>query len=317
VLEDNIELLRYSGDGVSVIGMGEVGMYSRIAAPFFGSELTFVSPDAVTVAAPGQLALDRALDIYGDDRSARTARHLFAVTGDPVSHSLSPSIHNPQFRALGVPAAYTIAQATEFSEAASLLDRGIVTGLSVTAPFKEDVLQWASQREFTIGENARLCGAANTIVAGRLRVVDNTDVDGFAAILASSNAAGRRVAVVGAGGTARAAVVAALQTGAIPVVFNRGLVRAAALASRFRIDHYPLYRLGTEMFDVILDTTSSGEFNAKFSATSTYVRAAYGEASAVEARARRAGATVIDGLSLLRAQAVRQNQLFVQAIHDQ
>src|SRR5205085_2775316 len=120
----------------SLIGMGERGLYSRIAAPFLGSELQFVALDDAHVAAPGQLTLADALAIYGDDPRADK---LFAIVGDPAGHSRSPMIHNPIFRERGVSAAYTIASFETFSEIAEPFarrERFAPIGMSVTAPFK-------------------------------------------------------------------------------------------------------------------------------------------------------------------------------------
>ena len=95
--------------GATVIGMGERGLYSRILAPFRGSEFFFASRTDERSAAPGQLSLRRALDIYGDRRESLRADRVFAVAGNRVGDSLSPSIHNELFRKKGVSAAYTIA----------------------------------------------------------------------------------------------------------------------------------------------------------------------------------------------------------------
>jgi len=100
--------------GLTIFGMGERGLYSRILAPFFGSPLTFVSRDD-RAAAPGQLSLERATAIYGDRNLPRNPK-VFAVAGDPAGHSLSPAIHNPLFRKFRLPAAYTVASIARFDE---------------------------------------------------------------------------------------------------------------------------------------------------------------------------------------------------------
>src|SRR6185369_1387378 len=195
-LAENMQLLEHAND-MTVIGMGEQGLFSRILAPFRGSQLTFVA--AGKSAAPGQLTLDRALAIYGDDRESMHATHVFAIAGNPAGHSLSPTIHNPLFRQHGVDAAYTIASFETFEE---IVNEKSIRGLSITAPFKEVAMQYADR----LGDNARDAGAINTLI--RLKdgttFGDNTDVDGFLALIGSP----KNVAIVGAGGTARAALVA-------------------------------------------------------------------------------------------------------------
>src|SRR5256714_6473186 len=87
-LREYEELLAAIRPGLTTIGMGERGLYSRILAPFFGSELFFAGN-----AAPGQFSLERGLAIYGDRRVSRPEQ-IFAIAGNPAGHSLSPSIHN-------------------------------------------------------------------------------------------------------------------------------------------------------------------------------------------------------------------------------
>src|SRR4051794_35524596 len=87
-LAGNARVLATIAPGMTLIGMGRGGLYSRILAPFFGSELVFAGS-----AAPGQFSLERALEIYGGPRP----EHIFAVVGNPVAHSGSPAIHNARF----------------------------------------------------------------------------------------------------------------------------------------------------------------------------------------------------------------------------
>ncbi|HET8773689.1 MAG TPA: type I 3-dehydroquinate dehydratase, partial [Thermoanaerobaculia bacterium] len=179
----------------TVIGMGERGLYSRILAPFRGSELAFVA--ATNLAAPGQLTLDRAHEIYGVPK----AEKVFAVAGNPAGHSLSPVIHNRLFREKNVPAAYTIASIERFDEITGAFLRGEPCGLSVTTPFKEDAFAFAPDP----APNARRARAVNTLVNVNGRILaDNTDVDGFA-MLIGAPAAGRPVHRPLAGDPRRAA----------------------------------------------------------------------------------------------------------------
>jgi shikimate 5-dehydrogenase/3-dehydroquinate dehydratase len=280
--------LRAEHASLSVIGMGERGLYTRILAPFRGAALTFVAGG--DVAAPSQLTLDRALEIYG--RDALHAEKVFAVVGNPAGHSRSPSIHNRLFRAKGVPAAYTIASVERFEEISDAFLRGEPCGLSITSPFKDEAFAFARAHGAAIGDNARRARAANTLVNvdGHI-VADNTDVDGFAALIPQA----RHAAILGAGGTSRAARVA-LENAGIPVTtFNR---------TESKGDE-PLDALATFDGDLIINTLPSG-VNVAIPPCATYIEAAYGGgARAVDARQR------VDGLQLLNAQAVRQHELFM------
>jgi len=258
----------------SVIGMGERGLYSRILAPFLGSELAFVAGGAI--AAPAQLTLERAHEIYGVEK----AEKVFAIAGNPAGHSLSPVIHNRLFREKQVPAAYTIASFESFDEIRDAFLRGNPCGLSVTTPFKEEAFHVVA----AMGENARRAKAVNTLVNVNGTILgDNTDVDGFAALLPRASHA----AVLGRGPTARAAAVA-LENANIPfTIFTRDNMQELRAT------------------DLIIDTLPP-EAEVAIPPCGTYVQAAYsGNPRDVHAERR------IGGLELLHAQAVRQHQLFM------
>jgi 3-dehydroquinate dehydratase type I len=277
----------------TVIGMGERGLYSRILAPFRGAALAFVA--AGNVAAPGQLTLERALDIYG--RDPQHADKVFAIAGNPAGHSLSPSIHNRLFREKGVSAAYTIASVERFDELTDAFLRGEPCGLSVTTPFKDDAFAFAQEHDAEIGSNAQRAGAVNTLVnLGDHILADNTDVDGFAALLPRE---ARHAAVLGAGGTARAATVALANAGIEATIYNRTVPKGGA----------PLEAIRDFSGDLIINTLPAG-IDVTIPPCQTYIEAAYGGAAReVEARHR------IGGLELLHVQAVRQHLLFMKVFN--
>lgn len=275
---ENERLLQLLGQAearpTSVIGMGERGLYSRILAPFIGSELAFVAAGAI--AAPAQLTLQRAHEIYGVER----AEKVFAIVGNPAGHSLSPVIHNRFFREKRVPAAYTIASFESFEEIRDAFLRGNPCGLSVTTPFKEEAFRVDAE----MGENAKRAKAVNTLVNVNGTILgDNTDVDGFRALIPEA----REAAVLGRGPTARAALVA-LEDAKIPAtMFTRENMHAL------------------RPFDLIINTLPP-EAEVAIPPCHTYIEAAYsGAPKQVDAQKK------IGGLELLHAQAVRQHQLFM------
>jgi shikimate 5-dehydrogenase/3-dehydroquinate dehydratase len=279
---------------LTVIGMGERGLYSRVLAPFKGSALTFVAAD--TLAAPGQLTHESALAIYGEQREQLTCDKVFAVIGRPAGHSRSPQIHNRLFQQKGLPAAYTIASLDRFEEIEAAFLRGEPCGLSITAPFKEEALAFAERIGAEVAPNARESGAVNTLVNyGNRLLADNTDVDGFEVLLRRT-AGG--VAIAGAGGTARAALLAARRLGRSTTIFNRTAGRLGARS---------LLELRDWRGEVVIDTTPVGIELPSFPGM-TVIQAAYGH----DSRAIASGTRVIAGLELLEAQAVRQNELFTQ-----
>jgi 3-dehydroquinate dehydratase type I len=293
---DNARLLTALGaKGTTIIGMGARGLYSRILAPFFGSELQFVSVDEQRSAAPGQLTLHQALAIYGPNRGALRAQKIFAIVGNPAAHSGSPAIHNAIFRERGIAAAYSIFETDDFLDVAAPFARGerfAPDGLSITAPFKEEALTFAESTGADIRANAREAGAVNTLVriGGRI-VADNTDVDGFETLLRMTNA--RTAAVIGAGGTARAALVALRRAGIAATVFNRTADKLGGL---------PLDQLSDYRGDLVINTLPRN-VAVTLPNAGTIIEAAYGGESHA----------TFNGLDLLRAQAVRQSELFLEA----
>jgi shikimate dehydrogenase len=172
------------------------------------------------------------------------ASSVVGVIGDPVRHSLSPLLHNAAFDALGldwVSVAFTVPAGQLSAALAGMRALGIV-GLSVTMPHKRDAV--ASMDELTTV--ARRLGVVNCITQHHGRLVgDSTDGAGFVEALrrgAAFDPAGRRCVVVGAGGAARAVVLALAEAGAQElVVVNRSADHAgdaAALAG-------PNARVGT------------------------------------------------------------------------
>jgi len=140
---------------------------------------------------------------------------LFAVLGDPVEHSRSPAIHNPLLRARGRDALYLALRAPAGSLATVLPALSLLPfdGANLTTPFKEEAVPLCA----SLGPRARVLGAVNTLVRdGDGWRGHQTDGDGLLLWLREEGGldpAGRRVVVLGAGGAARAAVLALMEAG--------------------------------------------------------------------------------------------------------
>jgi shikimate dehydrogenase len=156
------------------------------------------------------------------------------VVGDPVRHSLSPTLHNAAFEALELDWVF-LAFEVPAGEAKAAIEgmRALgIDGLSVTMPHKSDVAAAVDRLSAT----AERLGAVNTVVRqGGVLVGENTDGAGFVDALRSDEGfdpAGRRCLVVGAGGAARAVVLALAEAGAVEVVVvGRTPDRVAAAAA--------------------------------------------------------------------------------------
>lgn len=157
------------------------------------------------------------------------------VIGDPISHSKSPLIHNFWIMAAGLNAEYRRCHVRP-DALADYLDRARQDpdwrGCNVTIPHKVAIMDMVDDP----GDVRGSIGAMNTVLAhpdGTL-IGTNTDAAGFAVPIAGLDLAGRPVAVVGAGGAARAVLFALAKLGAGPVtLFNRTPLKGAALLSMF------------------------------------------------------------------------------------
>jgi shikimate dehydrogenase len=161
---------------------------------------------------------------------------LVGVIGSPIAHSLSPLLHTAAFVALGLDAtwrslAFEVAPG-QAGDALNAMRRADISGLSVTMPHKADVAALVDD----CTEVARRLGAVNCIVnRDGVLLGTNTDGAGFVASLARGagfTPGGRRCVVIGAGGAARAVVLALADAGASQVaIVNRTPERAAAAAA--------------------------------------------------------------------------------------
>jgi shikimate dehydrogenase len=180
----------------------------------------------VTGPSPAPVRPDAGIPIGG-------ATRLAAVIGDPVQHSLSPAIHNAAFRARGLDwvfVALPVAAGDVFRALDGVRVLGI-EGVSVTMPHKATVAAAVDE----LDDDAAALGAVNCVWRdGRRLTGSNTDGPGFVASLADAgfDPAGRRCAVLGAGGAARSAVSALARAGAAEVaVVNRTRARAEVAAA--------------------------------------------------------------------------------------
>ena len=182
-------------------------------------------------------------------------RH-FALFGNPVGHSLSPLMINAAFGAMGLRAGYESHRVENLELAVRMIREKPLDGVSVTLPLKGAVMAFLDE----VDDDARAIGAVNTVAneRGWLRG-SNTDWTALSAAMQKQfPLEGRTVAVLGAGGAARAAVHAILRAGGTPIVFNRSRDRAESLARWFSCETQPLAALGTTEADVLINATPVG-----------------------------------------------------------
>jgi shikimate dehydrogenase len=237
-----------------------------------------------------------------------------AVLGRPVGHSLSPVLHAAAYRELGLDWDYGAIDCGEDGLAELVAGLGPDwAGLSLTMPLKRVALAVAD----AVDPLAAAVGAANTLVLGATRTAYNTDVAGIAAALREAGVAGPRSAVLlGAGGTAQAALAALGRLGVRdPIVLVRDLGRAGALrGTAARLGLAPQLRAGLPGplpdADLVVSTLPAGAADDLRPPGTVVLDVVYAPwPTPFAAAARRAGATVVSGLAMLLHQAAAQVEL--------
>jgi 3-dehydroquinate dehydratase/shikimate dehydrogenase len=302
---------RFGGQGgqLVVIGMGPFGAATRVLPGRFGSAWTYAGADRGI----GQFSAGTLLHDYRF-RSQTNTTDIYGIVGLPVSHSVSPAMHNAAFAALGIDAVYLPLPAVSAEDFVSF-GRGLgVKGVSVTIPHKVSL----AERVDDIDPVAKRVGAINTI-----RVVDgrwiggNTDVHGFLQPLCQrTSLAGVRASVLGTGGAARAVAVALSTNGCQVRVHGRNRQRADEVgrATGAGVGPYPPER---GSWDLLVNCTPLGMYPdvdaTPLAAADLTGRLVYDvfynpAATRLLRDAATAGCETIGGLEMLVAQAHEQFQ---------
>ena len=183
-----------------------------------------------------------------------------AVLGRPISHSLSPELHRAAYRALGLPWTFDAIDIGPEQLAELIRSRGPDwVGFACTMPLKRAVLAVAD----AVSPRALTVGAGNTLLhqPDGTWTADNTDVTGIVASLREAGVAPATASVLGAGGTAQAAVVALAELG-VPrcAVLVRDVARTADVlqtATRAGID-IEVGSLDDAVGDLVISTLPAG-----------------------------------------------------------
>lgn len=230
------------------------------------------------------------------------------LTGWPITQSLSPVIHGAWIGAAGLDATYQPFPAMDESAFDAVIARGRqgeFLGLNVTAPFKERALQIAD----TATPVATRAGSANVLLFenGQVRA-DSVDGEGLLMALAGQapllHLAGAPVVVVGAGGAARAAVSALVDSGAEVAILNRTRSRAQALAGTLGAR---IAKPGDLERAAVIINAISGPSDLDVSQLADHAvvmdMGYRPRITPLLSRARDRGLTVVDGLGMLIGQA--------------
>ena len=222
------------------LGMGDIGVPTRILAGKFGAPHTYATFHHERAMAPGQLSFEQMTQIYRYDQiNAQT--EVYGVVADPIGHSLSPLIHNAAFAHLGLNKVYVPFRVpredlSRFIDEAQSLG---IRGLSITIPHKEEVLKKLTEVDAAVHG----IGAANTLLFnGPVRAGYNTDY--HAAMLSLDEAmelslasekplSGKTALVMGCGGAGMAITYGLIHRGANVLVSDIAPRKAEVMADRF------------------------------------------------------------------------------------
>ena len=253
------------------------------------------------------------IEDYGFRRISPSTR-IFGVVSTNALHSLSPVMHNAALEAAGIDAVYVPLQIHDFDDFLTFAEEMGVEGVSVTIPFKLDALRAAGSSDVLTQQ----VGAANTLRRrGRSWEATNTDVEGFLQPLGSAwgkSLEGVRASVLGAGGAARAVIVALASKGARVTVHARREEQARELAQNFNVGS-GAYPPETGSWEILVNCTPLGGAARRQESPIPADRLrgqlvydlTYGAGDAMLIRdARDAGIATLDGLAMLVAQAERQ-----------
>jgi 3-dehydroquinate dehydratase/shikimate dehydrogenase len=248
------------------IAMGELGVFTRVLNAKYGSPFTYAGFHPERVFAPGMLHFGPLRKDYFYERiDAQT--EAYAVIGDPIEQSLSPAIHNPAFRQLGLNKVMVPILIPAGTLEASLkeLEWLGIKGMSVTIPHKEAVVPLLTQKDGAVEHT----GACNTVVfGGGQKVGHNTDYR--AAMEVIEHAMGgegeggvsplldKQVLILGAGGVARSVAFGAGRRGAAVTITNRHDERATELAEAVGGRTVNWGQRASQLPDVIVNCTPVG-----------------------------------------------------------
>lgn len=299
---------------------GAMGAWTRLVAPRLGAPVVYGALGPIP-GASGQLSIRALVEDYGLP-GLHPVSALYGIVGNPVSHSLSPRIHNTAYRELGLPALYLPFFTESFGEfwleiveGGMLEEMGMpIRGLSVTAPYKETALAVAGAES----PRAGLIGVANTLVWNQgVWEAESTDPDGIVQPLRERGLAieGKAAAVIGTGGAGRSAAAGLATAGASVTLVNRGAERGLQAASLLDLPFVPLAELEVSSFDILVNATSLGRQEGEplpfpledLRPGAVVIDMVYGDGPTPllrEAAAR--GAMTVDGREVLLGQAIGQ-----------
>ena len=206
------------------------------------------------------------------DRCQDKAFKLYGIFGYPLSHTLSPAMHEAAFCRLGIDAHYIVLELTpaDFKKLMRQSSRFSLAGFNVTVPYKETVMKNLDG----IRPEARAIGAVNTVFKqGKRWIGANTDMEGFLRAIMNEGGfrpSGKKAVILGAGGAARAIVYGLSREGIREILIadcfpQKARKIASGMRKLFKRVNYHAATAGTpevkealQKADVIINATPLG-----------------------------------------------------------
>ncbi len=248
-------LLKLNSGKAICFAMGEVGAFSRILSVFKKAPWIYASLSQQPTAS-GQFSIDQLINIY-DVKRFSAEPNVFGILGNPVSHSRSPAFHNQKFAEHNLPWIYLPFPCLHLESFMDHREQFGIVGLSVTHPDKEKVISYLSEQTPEV-KKLRSC---NTLLwKNNAWHGINTDVVGFEGLLIRHGIEleNKRVAIIGAGGAARAAAFVISTSSAKLIFLNRTHSKALELAKEFNGIAVPLSEFRSVEYDIVIQTTPIG-----------------------------------------------------------
>lgn len=331
-----LDILHEYREKAIAICMGESGIISRILAKKLRAFLTFASTEEYTQTAPGQITVEKIKNLYRYDSIDKNTE-FFGVIADPVGHSISPQVHNACFAVKRMNKVYlplrVIGGQAEFNyfldniTARKWLD---FKGFSVTIPHKVSALEFAQKKGEYIEPVAVQIGAVNTLVVGANERISgfNTDYAGAMDALTETmgiskkQLKGKSVAVLGAGGVARAIAAGLVDVGAKITIYNRTLSKAEGMAKDFKCHSAGEDEIKNTDAEIIINCTSIGMYPKTdasplpkecIKTSMTVFDTVYNPLETkLLKEAKHAGAKTVNGAEMFINQAAEQFKMFTQ-----
>jgi shikimate dehydrogenase len=243
---------------------------------------------------------------------------IYGILGRPVTHSLSPAMHNAAFQELGINAVYVAFPVTDLPQAVAGIRGLAIGGASVTIPFKEEIIPLLDELDPLAGRMA----AVNTVVnrEGRLTGYNTDWLGAITALKTQTEITGEHFLLLGADGAARAIAFGLLENGGKVTLTDLDAPRAETLARELGVEAIPLKALGHCPASILINATPVGmapdlhglpidpELLSRFTLVMDIVYRPLLTRLLREAQAH--GARTIDGLQMLIHQATAQFELW-------